>query len=792
VESGTLKKSVVRFGTYEADLRDGILTKRGLRIKIQGQPFRILALLLERPGEVVSREQIQQKLWPDNTFVEFDDGLNAAVGKLRAALGDSAENPRFVETVPRRGYRFVAPVILPPVTVEEVQPQPETSPAENVRPDDVRLDDSRDHSRIPRRSLWLALVLTGALAVLGYSIYLHRRPPTVDFTAKDTLVIADFVNTTGETVFDDALKPGLAVGLEQSPYLNVLSDRQVAATVGQMGRSPDEPLTQRIALEVCQRAGSKIMVTGSISSLGTSYLLGLAAIRCDTGDPVTNEQVAARRKEDVIEALGQAATRLRSKLGESMTSIQKYDAPLEQATTPSIEALRAYNLALRTWDQKGDGPSVPLFQKAIELDPNFAMARAALGTIYHNLNEVQLASAQTTKAYELRGRVTNREKISIESRYYRYVTGELDKAAQVYEHAIQTLPHARLGGTFTNLADVHACLGQYSKAVAEAREALRLDPSRSNSYANLTLGYLSIGQVNEAGKTLAEASKRQLAGPYLSEAAYGVAFINNDSSGMQRILAEALARPDGKADMLALQSNTEAYYGHFEKSRELTRTAADLAKHHGDKEAAADYLAEAALQEAEAGAGSRARSYAAEALALAPGLDVRTLTALALARAGDVNRAQAMAEHLDKEFPLNTLVHSYWLPVIRLALDLERRKSSNIPPSTEAAALMEIGAPPPLHVGTLYPVYLRGQAYLASGQGGMAAAEFQKILDHSGVVRNFPLGALAHLGLARAYALSKDVAKSRGAYQDFLTLWKDGDSAIPILKQARSEYLKLH
>jgi DNA-binding winged helix-turn-helix (wHTH) protein/tetratricopeptide (TPR) repeat protein len=797
VESGTLKKSVVRFGTYEADLRDGILTKRGLRIKIQGQPFRILALLLERPGEVISREEIQQKLWPDNTFVEFDDGLNAAVGKLRAALGDSADNPRFVETVPRRGYRFVAPVTLPPVTVEEVQPQPEISPAESVRPDDVRPDDVRpddpgDHGRIPRRSVWLALVLTGALTVLAYSIYLHRRPRSVDFTAKDTLVIADFVNTTGEVVFDDALKPGLAVGLEQSPYLNVLSERQVAATLGQMGRSADEPLTQKVALEVCQRAGSKIMVTGSISSLGTSYLLGLAAIRCDTGDPITNEQVTPRRKEDVIEALGQAATRLRSKLGESMASIQKYDAPLEEATTPSLEALRAYTLALKTWDQKGDGPSVPLFQQAIEADPNFAMAHAALGTIYHNLNEVQLATAQTTRAYELRGRLTNREKISIESRYYRYVTGELDKAAQVYERAIQTLPHARLGGTFTNLADVHACLGQYAKAVAEAREALRLDPGRSTSYANLTLGYLAIGQLNEAGKTLAEARKRELAGPYLSEAAYALAFLNNDNKEMQRILAEALARPDGKAEMLSLQSNTESYYGRFEKSRELMRTAVDLAKHDGDKEAAADYLAEAALQEAEAGAGPRARSYAAEALALAPGLDVRTLTALALARAGDVSRAQAMAEHLDKEFPLNTLVHSYWLPVIRLALDLERRKSSSIPPSTEAAALMEIGALPPLHVGTLYPVYLRGQAYLAVGQGGMAAAEFQKILDHSGVVRNFPLGALAHLGLARAYALSKDVAKSRGAYQDFLTLWKDGDSAIPILKQARSEYLKLH
>jgi eukaryotic-like serine/threonine-protein kinase len=787
VESRTQGKSVVSFGSYEANLREGVLTKRGLRIKLQGQPFRILALLLERPGEVVSREEIRQKLWPGNTFVEFDDGLNAAVGKLRTALSDSAENPRFVETVPRRGYRFVAPVNLPPRMVEEVQSQPEPSRDENASPDDA---EGKGRS-IRQRSVLLALVGMGTLGVFVYAIHVYRRPPNLDFTAKDTLVIADFVNTTGESVFDDALKPDLAVGLEQSPYLTLLSERQVAATVREMGRSADEPLTQKVALEVCQRAGSKVMVTGSISSLGTSYLLGLAAIRCDTGDPIMHEQVAARRKEDVIESLGQAATRLRSKVGESMASIQKSDAPLEQATTPSLEALRAYNLALKTWDQKGDGPSVPLFQRAIELDPNFAMAHAALGTIYHNLNELQLASAQTTKAYELRDRLTNREKISIESRYYRYVTGELDKVAQVYELAIQTLPRARLAGTFTNLADVRECLGEHSRAVAEAREALRLDPTRSTTYANLTLGYLEIGQVKEADDTLAEARKRGLAGPYLSEAAYASAFVHNDTREMQRILADALTRADGKAEMLAVQSNTEAYLGHFQRSRELTRTAADLAKHDGGNESAADYLAEAALEEAEAGSKSRARRYAAEALALAPGQDVQTLTALALARAGDVTRAQAMAEHLDKEFPLNTLLHSYWLPAIRLALDLDRGKPSNPGPPSEAVALLELGAPPPLHAGTLYPVYLRGQAYLAAGQGGVAAVEFQKILDHPGIVRNFPLGALAHLGLARAYALSKDAAKTRAAYHDFLSLWKDADPDIPILKLARSEYSNL-
>jgi DNA-binding winged helix-turn-helix (wHTH) protein/tetratricopeptide (TPR) repeat protein len=786
VENDTLGKCVVRFGSYEANLREEVLTKRGLRIKLQGQPFRILALFLERPGEVVTREEIRQKLWPGNTFVEFDDGLNAAVGKLRTALSDSAENPRFVETVPRRGYRFVAPVSRPP-PVEEIQSQPATSRPENASPEDA-MDSGRS---IQRRAVWRALVAIGVLAALGFAVHVYRRPPKVDFTAKDTLVIADFVNTTGETVFDDALKPDLAVGLEQSPYLTLLSERQVAATVVEMGRSADEPLTQTVALEVCQRAGSKVMVTGSISNLGTSYLLGLAAIRCDTGDPITHEQVAAKRKEDVIEALGQAATRLRSKLGESMASIQKSDAPLEQATTPSLEALRAYNLALKTWDQKGDGPSVPLFQRAIELDPNFAMAHAALGTIYHNLNELQLASSETTKAYELRGRLTNREKISIESRYYRYVTGELDKVAQVYELAIQTLPRARLAGTFTNLADVHECLGEHSRAVAEGREALRLDPTRSTTYANLTLGYLEIGQVKEADDTLAEARKRGLAGPYLSEAAYASAFVHNDTRAMQRILAEAISHVDGKAEMLAVQSNTEAYLGHFQRSRELTRAAADLAKHDKDTESAADYLAEAALEEAETGSRPRARRYAEEALALAPGQDVQTLTALALARAGDVTRAQTMAEHLDKEFPLNSLLHSYWLPAIQLALDLERGKPSTPVLPSEAVALLELGAPPPLHAGTLYPVYLRGQAYLAAGQGGVAAVEFRKILDHPGIVRNFPLGALAHLGLARAYALSKDAAKARSAYQDFLTLWKDADPDIPILKEAKAEYAKV-
>jgi eukaryotic-like serine/threonine-protein kinase len=390
-------RRVFKFGSFEADLDGGVLTKSGIRIKLQDQPFQILALLLERPGQVVTREEIRQKLWSENTFVEFDDGLNTAVRKLRAALGDSADNPRFLETVPRRGYRFVAPVIMPaesPGTVTEVRKEP-------ILSDPARADSSpvagpvESPLRGQHQIAWYAWRAAGValFAVAAIAAYGYLRKPGFHVTARDTIVLADFENTTGEPVFDDALKQGLQVGLEQSPSLSILSERKTGMILRQMGRSPDERMTGRTAIEVCQRTGSKVAVQGSISSLGTTYLIGLGAIRCDNGEPITHQQVEAKRKEQVVVALGEATTRLRARLGESVPSLQKYNSPLEQATTPSLEALNAYGTALSTWDKKGDRASLPFLQRALDLDPNFAMAYGAMATIYHNLGEDELAQS---------------------------------------------------------------------------------------------------------------------------------------------------------------------------------------------------------------------------------------------------------------------------------------------------------------------------------------------------------------------------------------------------------------
>lgn len=784
---------IVRFGSFEVDLREGKLTKGGIRIKLQGQPFQILALLLERPGQLVTRDEIRQKLWSQDTFVEFDDGLNTAVRKLRAALGDPAENPRFVETVPRRGYRFVAPVTLP------LSPHAAAAPSQtNAGPlsdrgmgvSSVRQFHAQSVPTKPKpRAMRSAVLAFAALLVIAAAgTYWYLRRPAFHVTSKDTIVLADFVNTTGDIVFDDALKQGLEVSLVQSPSLNILSDRKVAAILKQMGHAADDRLTGKMAIELCQRVGSKVAVQGSISSLGTTYLISLGAIRCDNGDPVALEQVEAHRKEDVVDALGSAATRLRARLGESMPSIQKYNAPLEQATTGSLEALKAYSMALSTWDRKGDQASIPFFEKAIEIDPNFAMAYGGLGTIYHNRNEVDLARVNATKAYGLRERVTEAEKVAIESRYFLYVTGDLEKAAQVYELAVQNYPQS--AGAFNHLGTTYAELGHYEKAVDSLREAIRLDPTRATTYSNLAADLLAQNRVEEAAAVLGEADRRNFQTDYLLQVKYWRAFLRGDSGEMQRILQGSSDVPGAQSLLLTEQANTEAYYGRFQKARELSRVAAEQLEHDGFLESAADCLAVAAVREAEIGAAARAHDYISRAFKLAHGRDVLALTALVTASVGDAKQAEIQSAALDKQYPSDTVMQQYWLPTIRAQMDLRQGKPLKAVEALKAAVSIEVAAPT-FSVATLYPAYVRGQAYLAAGEAARAIAEFQKLVDHSGLVLNFPLATLARLELARAYTRAGDSARARQSYQDFLQLWKDADPDVAILKQARLEYAAL-
>jgi serine/threonine protein kinase/Tfp pilus assembly protein PilF len=642
------------------------------------------------------------------------------------------------------------------------------------------------------RKFWTTIVPTAVVfivAIVGGILYYHSRS-LKQLTERDTIVLADFTNTTGEAVFDAALKQALTTQLEQSPFLNVLSDQKINQQLRYMGRSTDERLTQDIAREVCQRSGSKAMLAGSISSLGSHYAIGLKAVNCQSGDSLGNEQVEADNREHVLRAVGEGATKLREKLGESLASIQKYDAPVEQATTPSLEALQIYSTAVNTWNSKGETAALPLFKRAVELDPNFAMAYARLGTVYFNLNEGASSFDSAKKAYDLRERVTERERLYIDSHYYHMAMGDLAKAAQVYEQWKQTYPRDEV--PYVNLAVVDAALGRYEKAASDTHEALRVEPNDVINYSNLAGSYIDLNRLDEAKAILDEAQTRKLESEQLLGAAYLLAFRRDDSKEMERLVLAATGKPGIEDILLSAQSNTEAFHGRLQKARDFSRRAIESALHNQAKETAAIWQANAALREAEFGNTVQARQQATAALALASGKNVKILVALAMARAGEANEAQAIVEDLSKQSSANTILNSYWLPSIQAAI-VNRTNPSRTVDALQVTVPYELGNVPPFAntMGTLYPVYLRGEAQLMLRSGTAAAGEFQKILDHPGIVLNFPTAALAHLALARSYAIQSDTAKAKTAYQDFFALWKDADPDIPILREAKAEYAKL-
>ncbi len=613
----------------------------------------------------------------------------------------------------------------------------------------------------------------------------HRGRP---LTEKDTIVLSDFTNTTGESVFDDALKQGLSIQLEQSPFLDLASEHKVNETLKLMGRPAGDRLTPAVTHEVCQRTGSKAMLTGSIARLGSQYVIGLKAVNCATGDTLAEEQARAAGKESVLKALDAAAVSLRSKLGESLSSVQKYSTPLEVATTPSLEALQAFSLGRKTNSAKGDTAALPFYKRAAELDPTFAMAYADMAIAYSNLNEVGRAAENAQMAYDLRGKVSERERFSIEANFYLTTTGELDRAAQVYQQWQQAYPRDAV--PYANLGFIFGNLGNWEAASEQDREAMRIEPNDEVTYLNLGSDYAALNQLDKAAAVYQEAEQRKLEGENLLSARYVLAFLKDDKSQMAQLAAAAMGKPGTEDLLLASQADTAAWFGKMQNARELTRRAMDSAQRSDAKEAAASYQAAAALREVESGNREQARTDANGAMGLASNRDVRAMAALALARAGDIPGAEKLAGELDKALPLDTLVQKYWLPTIGAAVALQRKDPNHAVELLRASSTLELGLPMQV-TGTLFPVYLRGEAYLMLHNGDAAAAEFRKFLDHRGLVANFPWGVLARLGLARAYAMGGDRARARASYQDFLTLWKDADPDIPILKQARMEYAKL-
>ena len=620
------------------------------------------------------------------------------------------------------------------------------------------------------------------------AFYFRSRQTAPRLTEKDTIVLTEFTNTTGEPVFDGTLRQGLSAQLEQSPFLNLLSDERVAQTLALMAQPKDARLTRELAREVCQRTASAASLEGSISSLGTQYVVGLRAVNCRSGDVLANEQATAGGKEQVLKALGEAATKIREKLGESLASVQKYDEPAETVTTPSLEALQAYTLGYQTFVVKYDNPgAVAFFQRAISLDPNFAMAYARLGNSYSNMGQTARGAENTRKAYELRERVGEREKLYIASHYEANATGNLDAARKTCELWEQTYPHDPIPPVI--LSAIYVYLGDFDKALSASQEALKLSPASGLVYGNLVSSYMQVNRLDEARTTSQEAQAHGLDSPAIHFGLYIIDFLQHDAAGMEREAATLMGKPGFEDFMLAAESDTAANAGQFVKARELTRRASDSAQRADEKETAAGYEAESALREALVGNMNQAKQGAKAALALSTGRDAEAVSAIALALAGDSAQAMRMASDLAKRFPEDTIVQFDYLPMIHASVAIQSGSGTKAIEALAPTAPYELGSPAQSVAIALYSVYLRGEAYVAAHQGG--AAEFQKILNHPGVVENEPIGALAHLGLGRAYALSGDAAKARSAYQDFLALWKDADPDIPILKDAKAEYAKL-
>ncbi len=641
------------------------------------------------------------------------------------------------------------------------------------------------------RRLKLAPIIAAALllaAGVGSWLYFTRHAQAL--TDKDTIVLAEFANTTGDPVFDGTLRQGLSAQLDQSPFLSLISDERIARTLTLMAKPKDARLTPDIARDVCQRTASAATIEGSVSSLGSQYVLGLKAVNCRTGDLLAQEQVTASGKEQVLNALGDAATKLRGKMGESLASVRKYNAPPENVTTPSLEALQAYTLGKQTMDVANDyAAAIPLFERAVSLDPNFAMAYLRLAQSYQPLGENDRCAENARKAYALRERVSESEKLGISSFYELVVTGNLEAARTSFQAWAQTYPRDEDPQVY--LWFTYTSMGDYPKANAAALEALKINPGSGNNVVNLALSYQWIGQLDQSKSTIQESRAHNVDSPWIPLVLYNLYFLEHDPTGMQQQVAGATGKPGVDDQILFLESETAAYNGEVAKSRELTRGAADSAQRASQKEAAAEYQSHAAVREALAGDMPSAKQDAQTALALAAGRQAEGFSAIALGLAGDSAQAERLAADLGKRFSEDTIVKFDYLPMIQAAIALHSGDGKRAIDALAASAPYELGETNPSFTFALYPVYLRGEAYLATKQGPAATAEFQKILDHAGVVVNEPLATLAHLGLARAYSLAGDNAKSKAAYQDFLTLWKDADPDIPILVAAKSEYAEL-
>jgi DNA-binding winged helix-turn-helix (wHTH) protein/tetratricopeptide (TPR) repeat protein len=827
--NSTQPTQALHFGKFSVRPSSRTLSKNGTPIRLYGQSFEILLMLLEHPGDVITRDELKKRLWPSNTFVDFENGLNAAIRNLRRALNDSPEAPKYVQTVPRIGYRFIAEVFpaapgvkepvsgvtLPTDGTDGSAAYGQSSPpiaigdgnAGVLELPSARKETSTATPRVtepisPKSSRYGRFVLLSVLGICAGLVFFAflRRPRTsipqvsriLPLTNRDTIVLADFTNMTGDSVFEGTLRQGLAVQLEQSPFLSLVSDLQIQQSLQMMGQKPDAKLTPEIAREVCLRIGSATVLDGSIAQIGTQYLLTVKAVNCGSGESLASTEAQANDKNHVLDALGKTASEIREKLGESLSTVQKFDTPLEQATTPSLEALKAFTLGSKVWTTTGSAAAIPFYKRAIELEPNFALADAWLGRLYADIGESSVAAEYARKAYELRDRTSDPEKYFISASYQIVVTGNMEKAEQICELWKQTYPRAEVPRDFLS-GLVYPVTGENEKSVEEGKETVRLFPERPIPPSTLMFSYIALNRLDEAKATYKQILEHNLNSPYYHIALYEIAFLEDDAQSMAKEVSWSAGKSGVQDELLDLEAHTAAFFGRLQKAREFSRQAADSAERAAEKETAATYVAVSALREALFGNADEARRRATLALKRSTGRDVEYGAALAFAYAGDNRQTLVLTDDLGKRFPEDTLVQFNYLPILRAELAIKRGSISEAVESLRAAAPYDLGESTvgPYSWSALYPVFVRGEAYLTARQGKEAAAEFQRVLDQRGLVLNEPIGALARLQIGRAYAMQGDAAKAKAAYQDFLTLWKDADPNIPILKQAKAEYAKL-
>jgi DNA-binding winged helix-turn-helix (wHTH) protein/tetratricopeptide (TPR) repeat protein len=755
-------KELYEFGPFRVDAEKEILLRAGEPIPLTPKTFQILLVLIRHSEEVVTKDDLMKTVWPD-TFVE-ETNLTRNIFMLRKALGERPQDHRYVVTVPGRGYRLA----------EKVQ----VVPGEELNI--VAANHSRVQVEVKETKPWGWIAAAAILVcVVAASLWFASRRKVV-LGEKDTVVLAEFANRTGDSVFDGTLRQGLAVQLEQSPFLSLITEQRMQHVLHLMGRSGDVRLTPEVAREICERTGSAAFVEGYIARLGNQYVLGLRA-ETRSGQVLDEEQAQASRKEDVLSALDKTAIRLRGKLGESLSSVEKYDTPVEEATTPSLEALKAYSLGRKMFFEKGNAAALPFLKRAVEIDPNFAIAYRALGSMYGNLDQQQRMTENIRKAYELRDKVSERERYYIEAHYYWAVTGELEKAIPAYELWRQTYP--RDYALYVHLSNVYLSLGNPEKALEEARESVRLEPNVENNLFQVVWDNIALNRLDEAETVLNEARQRNFGGEDLLYLRNALAFLKGDRS--QMVLTET-GQPGAGDLLVAQQASNEGYYGRLKDARALMHRAIDLAERNDAGETAAGYEAKMALFEVGAGNRQQARADAEAALKMARNGDVLGRAALTMAMTGDVLTAEKLAAELDRSLPLDTLVQRYRLPTIRAAVALQRKDAKRAIEQLQGMEAIELG-----DGGMLLPVYVRGEAYLMLRDGNRAAGEFQKFIDHWGVVKNFPWGSLARLQLGRSLALSGDKTRAEAAYQDFFALWKDADPELAVLKQAKLEYAQL-